>query len=496
MTQTYKSVSLVIPPSVFLLDERVFVSLGILKVAARLLAEGYQVDVLDLSGIANYEEALRYHVAEKQGAVYGITTTTPQLPATRRLIEVIRQTNKEARIILGGPHITLTNAAKKKESWWGRAHQAFQVLSDLADVLVAGDGEEAIFWALTKEAPKLIDADSDRSPLFLRDAELEKLPWPARHLVDLSSYRYQIEGHSATSLIAQLGCPFSCGFCGGRFSPSLRHIRTRSAENIVEEMTHLHHVYGFRAFMLYDDELNVNTGMINLMQKITEAQEKNGSSWFLRGFVKAELFTKEQAEAMYRAGFRWILVGFESGSPRILTNINKRSTRDTNSRALEIAHRAGLKVKALMSVGHPGESEETIRDTEKWLLEAGPDDFDVTVITTYPGTPYYDEAKPHPDKPGEWVYTYKKTGDRLYAKEVDFSRVAGYYKGDPSGGYQSYVYTDSLKSEEIVLLRDETEQTVRTRLGVPWNKGAPTLSFEHSMGQSGPRLPPFIWRKG
>jgi anaerobic magnesium-protoporphyrin IX monomethyl ester cyclase len=36
------------------------------------------------------------------------------------------------------------------------------------------------------------------------------------------------------------------------------------------------------------------------------------------GVIKAELFTDEQAGAMYAAGFRWILVGFESGSSRIL----------------------------------------------------------------------------------------------------------------------------------------------------------------------------------
>lgn len=496
MEPAHTRVSLVIPPSVFLLDERVFVSLGILKVAASLLKSGCQVDVIDLAGVSNYEEALRCHVRNEQGSVYGITTTTPQLPATRKLVRVIREEKPDARIILGGPHITLTNAAKKREVWQGRAHQAFQTLSEMADVLVAGDGEGSIFRALEKQAPALIDADSGESPLFLKDKDLEELPWPARQLVELPSYRYKIEGEFATSLIAQLGCPFSCGFCGGRFSPSLRHIRTRSSENIVAEMTHLYHTYGFRGFMLYDDELNVNKEIIGLMRCIEKAQEKIGCSWFLRGFVKAELFTREQAEAMYQAGFRWILVGFESGAPRILTNINKRSTRDKNSRALEIAREAGLKVKALMSVGHPGESEATIRETENWLLEEGPDDFDVTVITTYPGTPYYDEALPHPRKSGQWVYTYKKTGDRLYSLDVDFSKVAEYYKGDPEGGYQSYVYTDFLTPKEIVSLRDETEKTVRGHLGIPWNEKSPELRFEHSMGQFGSGLPPFIWKKG
>ena len=68
---------------------------------------------------------------------------------------------------------------------------------------------------------------------------------------------------------------------------------------------------------------------------------------------KAELFTDEQAEAMYAAGFRWLLCGFESAHPIILRNINKKATRSDNTTMLRIAHKHGLKVKALMSVGHP-----------------------------------------------------------------------------------------------------------------------------------------------
>ena len=55
--------------------------------------------------------------------------------------------------------------------------------------------------------------------------------------------------------------------------------------------------------MLYDDELNVNRGMIKLMNMIADYQEKNDVEFRLRGFVKAELFNEEQARAMRMAGF-------------------------------------------------------------------------------------------------------------------------------------------------------------------------------------------------
>ena len=74
-------VCLVIPPSPFLLDERVFMSLGVLKVAACLEAAGVPVEVLDLSGVRNYEAAVEAHVRRSATLTYGITATSPQLPA-------------------------------------------------------------------------------------------------------------------------------------------------------------------------------------------------------------------------------------------------------------------------------------------------------------------------------------------------------------------------------------------------------------------------------
>lgn len=490
-----KTICLIVPPSVFLLDERVFMNLGILRVAAVLEEANYRIELLDLSGTENYVEAVSDHVRTSKATAFGLTATTPQVPAAVKICQAIRQSRPDAKIILGGPHVTLVNVACKTEQQSGtegRATRTYNTLARLFDVLVAGDGEEAIFVALQADAPKLVDADDPKSTMFLTNRRLNELPFPARHLIDVDSYHYHIDGMRALSLIAQLGCPFACGFCGGRFSPSLRRVRLRSSENVLAEILHLHETYGVNGFMLYDDELNVNPKMVELMHNIAELQVRLGQEFRLRGFVKAELFTDEQAEAMYQAGFRWILTGFESGSPRILRNINKKASQEDNTRCVEIAKRHGLKVKALMSLGHPGESVVTIQDTHNWLLEVEPDDFDVTIITTYPGTPYYDRAVPHPTEKGVWTYEYN--GDRLHAFELDYTEVENYYKGSPDGGYRSYVYTDYLSAEEIVEHRDRVERDVREKLGIPFNPGAPAIRYEHSMGQMGAGLPPNILR--
>src|SRR5213594_3190873 len=485
-------VCLITPPSIFLLDERVFMTLGILKVAAVLEQAGIQVEMLDLSGVENYEEVVRDHVRNGSVTCYGLTATTPQMPSATTIYRAIRALNPSVRIILGGPHVTLIHAAYKyeqKRGGTGRAATAYRLLEEMFDVLVVGDGEIAVFDAMKDNPPKLVDGDDPKSDLFLNNQKLTELPFPARHLVDVDSYHYTIDGVRALSMIAQLGCPFGCGFCGGRMSPFLRRVRMRTSENIVQELVHLYKTYSVTGFMLYDDELNVSPKIVELMNLIAKTQKDLGVEFRLRGFIKAELFTDQQAQALYRAGFRWILIGFESGHERILTNIQKKAGQADNTRAMEIAKRHSLKVKALMSVGHPGESEETVKATRDWMLAVKPDDFDVTVITTYPGTPYFDEAVE--TKPGVWTYTYPKTGDQLHSLEVDYREVAEYYKGIP-GEYTSYVHTDYLSAEELVKWRDWLEADVRAKLSIPYNTAAPAVRYEHSMGQG--IIPPNILR--
>lgn len=471
-------VCLTIPPSGFLIDERVFPSLGVLKVAAALEAAGVPVHVHDLSGRADVEGEVLVHLLGCVADAFGVTATMPQMPAAAAVARTIRSARPDARLILGGPHPTLLQASARNGV--ARAAGPLGELLALFDVVVAGDGERAVLEALAPGAPRLIDADDPRCPLWLAPADLDAAPLPARHLIDIASYRYQIDSVQTQSLIAQLGCPFGCTFCGGRQSPFLRRVRLRGTSSVLAEMRHLFEAYGTRGFMFLDDELNVNPAWPGLLRGIIDLQRELGVEFRLRGLLKSELLTDEQAGLMYEAGFRQVLVGFESGDERILQNIQKRATVADNTRCVETLRRHGIRVKALMSIGHAGETLATVQATERWLMDVRPDDFDCTIITVYPGTPYYDRAQL--TAPGAWTYT-AKNGDRLHAAEVDHLRDVNFYKGLP-GAYRSYVWTDALSSSDLTWLRDAVECKVRRQLSIPWPTTSAEHDYEHSMGMS------------
>ena len=472
-------VHLIIPPSPFLLDEKVFMSLGILKIAA-VLESSYDVNIIDLSGDKDYINTIKKYANDD--ALFGITTTTPQLPNVVEINRVLKQYNK--RVILGGPHVTLINSAYKNEknkNVIGRATKSMNQLKNEFDTLVCGDGELAIFKAINGD--KYVDADDVKSDLFLKDEQFDALPFPARHLIDVNSYKFTINGVRGLSLISQLGCPFNCGFCSGRNSPTFRKIRNRSVDNIIKEIDLLYKTYDVKAFMFYDDELNLNSSIYSLLKELIKYQQQHNVEFLLRGCIKSELFNETQADLMSKAGFKKLLVGFESGSDKILKNINKKATKAENTRCIEIAKKYGIGIKALMSIGHPGESNETIQETYDWLLSSKPDEFDVTIITVIPGSKYYDDSLMVEE--GIWKYT--TNGDTLYSVEVDNFTQYEYYKGIP-GNYNSFVYTDYITREKLVESRDWLEKSVLDKLNIQKVLNTNSSLYEHSMGQ----MPNFV----
>ena len=170
-----EAVCLITPPSPFLLDERVFMHIGILKVASSLESKGHVVEFLDLSGIENYLKVVEDYCRSTKIKTFGLTASTPQVPFAVQIAQTIRATCPDSKIILGGPHVTLMHTASKREIKKGleksnRATEDVNKLSELFDVLVCGDGEYTIFGALEIDKG-IIDADDRKSPYFLTNQQ-------------------------------------------------------------------------------------------------------------------------------------------------------------------------------------------------------------------------------------------------------------------------------------------------------------------------------------
>jgi anaerobic magnesium-protoporphyrin IX monomethyl ester cyclase len=444
-------IAFIIPASPYLKDEKMMPPLGVLRLATFLESNNVESKIFNFAGNIDWESILTDSLSEFE--YVGITALTPQLPNIIQICKFIRQNYPNIKIIIGGPHITLSYSSIQNGS--NRSKLAFDYIYDLVDHIVIGYGEYALLKILTGELnDKIIDTDLNISTR-LTNEKYEVLPFPERGLIDIDSYHFQIGNEKATSLISQLGCPYDCNFCGGRELKQYKIIRNRSAESIVTEIDYLVKTYGYKGFVFYDDEVNVNNKkFIILLEKLIQYQKDNKLTLAFRGSSRANLLSREQATLMLKAGFREVAIGFESGSNRMLNNMNKRMLVDQNTDAVMVARESGLKVKAYMSIGHPGESKETIEETRIWLTKVKPDTTDVTIITPYPGCNYFDKSV---FDGKEWVYTSPETLDKLYSVDYDLINKSYFYKSK-SLDYISYVHTDYLTEKDLVFYRNYLEK--------------------------------------
>lgn len=446
---------LVNPPSPFLLDDRTFPALGVLTVAAELQRLGVEVEVLDLAGqefyLAQMGAWLKFHSARE----FGITANTPQMPYVYRILQVIRANRPDARVIIGGPHASFAPQHCLKLGF---------------DQVVMDDGVDGIRQVVAGKQDKLIKGGL---------ISLDEYPLPARDLIDFDSYHYTLPGtdQRATNVMWSQGCPYRCSFCSGRELLFYRKYRTRSPQHILAELDELRDTYGITAFQAYDDEVNIKR---DWLAQVCTALSKRGYLW--RAFIKANLFDDEIAAMMDRAGCVEVCTGVESGSDRILTDIiQKETTYAINLEARRVAQRHGIRFKAFCMVGNPSETREDIALTKRWLLEARPDDFDMTVLSPMPGSPIYDRAYPEEVRRDFEVPGFPRF-DLAFAQR-DFAQEASYYKTVP-GEYKAWTATPTMSSAELEEVRDQIDQEVREALGLPSIARQDLSPYEHSMGQS------------
>jgi radical SAM superfamily enzyme YgiQ (UPF0313 family) len=101
----------------------------------------------------------------------------------------------------------------------------------------------------------------------------------------------------------------------------------------------------------------------------------------------------ETLKEMKEAGFRLMIVGYESGDAQVLKNIKKGANLDMARRFTKNAHALGLTVHGDFIVGLPGETRESIRRTIDFAKELNTETIQVSIAHPYPGTEFYDYVK-------------------------------------------------------------------------------------------------------
>jgi radical SAM superfamily enzyme YgiQ (UPF0313 family) len=407
---------LINPPSPFLINDKVHPPLGILYIAAHIQKfTSEEVQVIDLAGSSHWERNLR---AIPKARIYGISATTPQYGFALKILQFLKHRYPRTHKIIGGPH-----ASSKPE----------ECLKDGWHTVVVGEGELVMNYIISN--PRKFHGII-HGPV---PDNLDLLPFPARHLIDLHSYRYKIGKRVATTMISSRGCPYNCSFCSK--SVMAGPVRQRSAKNVIHELDEIQNTYGFNAVMFYDDIFVLNYPRLHEITNHMKDQDI-----IYRCFVRANLISAKMFDLLAETGCYEVGFGAESGSNEILKTIGKVTTVEQNTQLVRMAHERGIRVKAFLIAGLPGETESSLLATERWIQHAAPDDFDITILTPYPGSDIYDHPENYDIKFDKSNQDYEKW----------------HYKGKPDH-YSPVVATKSLSAEQIVQIRDEIERRWKPR---------------------------------
>ncbi|MFA7658736.1 MAG: radical SAM protein [Candidatus Gastranaerophilaceae bacterium] len=211
---------------------------------------------------------------------------------------------------------------------------------------------------------------------FIKD--LDKLPFPARHLVDNNLFRRPDNNQVQAVIKVSRGCPHHCFFCLAT-PVSGSKVRVRSAENIIEEIRECVETYGIKNFLLWSDVFNQDREWtMNLCEKIIESGLK--ITWSAN--TRADTADAEMAELMYESGCRLVSIGVESGSQYILDKIGKKITIDDVRDTVKIFKKAKIKIYNYFVIGLPWDDEDTIEQTVQFAIE-----LDSDFISFYTATP-------------------------------------------------------------------------------------------------------------
>ena len=396
-----------IAPPYNLFMESLDAPFSLMYLAAVAEKEGWEAEIVDM-------ESLDYPLPDAD--VYGVGSSSPQWPQTIKLSERLADEFPDSLKIVGGNHIS---------------SEPDDLDSTMFDSAILGEAEIGLADTLNN----FEFAKGMRIIPSKRINNLDSIPFPARHLVDWTKYKRGIywgkeELSPAVSIISSRGCPRHCCFCGSNVVFG-RQTRFRSVENVVSEVKHVIETMGYHGFNFHDDTFSLNRDRVI---RLCKEFERLDVVW--RCLCRADALDKKLLNSMYLGGCREIVLGLESGSQKILDNLQKGTMVEQNLHGMKLIKESGIQLKAGIIVGSPGETWETVEETKNMLRQYPPVFWNMSVFTPFPGA----DVWKNPEK-------YKI---KILTRDLrKYAMVGRDYRGSV------VVETEEMSKEDIEQARDE-----------------------------------------
>src|SRR6266705_150979 len=229
--------------------------------------------------------------------------------------------------------------------------------------------------------------NADRPPLH----DLDSLPFASdvyKRDLDITRYNVPFLLNPYISFYTSRGCPALCTFCLWPQTHSGHRWRLRSTDDVASEVRYALEAFPQMKEIFFDDDtFNYQKARtIELCAKLKPLK----FTWSCTSRVTTDYDT---LKAMKEAGYRLLIVGYESGDPQILKNIKKVATGDMAERFTANCKKLGLVVHGDYIIGLPGETPQSLRKTIDFAKRLDNETIQVSIAHPYPGTEFYDYAK-------------------------------------------------------------------------------------------------------
>lgn len=298
-----------------------------------------------------------------------------QFPKALDIAKVIKKYNRDIIVVFGGVHVTFTDPKIILDKY------------SFIDFIIKGDGEYPLLDLVSGKLPSKIKGLSYRGINKIYDNgifrinKLDNLPFPARHLIPLDSYRihpFEYRNKKSVSIITSRGCAYKCINCIG----SNELYRSRSPENVLDEIKYLYKL-GIKDFTVYDPCFTLD---MERAEKICDLIIKNKLKITWCCETRVDKVNKYLLEKMKLAGCVSIFYGIETGSEETLIFLNKKIDLQQVNSAVKLTKSMGIKAYGGFMIGYPFESDDEFRTMLDYSKNLSLDLAWFNIVTPFPGT--------------------------------------------------------------------------------------------------------------